>query len=198
MTNYRRRVFRRRWLIAILLSMPTLVLAQQSRERLVKKFAWPGEPVQIVALRAEGEKVDFGHGFQANDDWLRGLTLSVKNVSDKTVCWINIAIDINPESREHGIRDRLLYGMRPSDISEGDGQHILRPGEIVDIRFPEKSYEELKAFMKEKNYPSSIVAVKVSVDEVGFVGERDVLWIAGQWNRRDPNNPDGWIPVNQE
>ena len=189
MTNYLRRSFRRWWLIATLFSMPVLMFAQQPQERLVKKFAWPGEPVQIVALEVDGKDVDFGNGFQAGEDWLRGLTLSIKNVSDKTVCWINIAMDINPESRGHGSRDRLLYGGRPSNSPERDGQHILRPGESVDIHFPAKSYKELKAFMKEKNYPGRVDAVKFSVDEVGFTGERNVLWIAGQLNRRDPNNP---------
>lgn len=68
----------------------------------------------------------------------------------------------------------------------------------MDIHFPEKNYQELKAFRKEKNYPGSINVVKVSVDEVGFAGERDVLWIAGHFNRRDPNNPNGWIPIDPE
>ena len=159
---------------------------------------WPGEPVQIIALKVPDQKVDFGSRFQAGDDWLRALTISVKNVSDKTVCWINIAIDINSESHEQAIRERLLFGRWPSQSTERKGQQILRPGESVDIHFPEKNYQELKAFRKEKNYPGSINVVKVSVDEVGFAGERDVLWIAGHFNRRDPNNPNGWIPIDPE
>jgi len=182
-----------------LIFLPVSILAQQTQDRIVKYNSWRNEPVKISTVKVGGSQVEFAEKFQADNDWLRGLTFSVTNISDKDICYINIALDFpRAASKEPMTRERLLWSCKTdteSSTKSSKKVEPLKPGESVDIVLSNEFYPETQEYLRRTNYSASINLLEVSVDEVGFVGNKDVLWISGQMMRRDPNNPSRWLPM---
>src|SRR5215212_2984515 len=61
-----------------------------AQERLIKKGSLPSDPINIFAVKVNGMPVEFNQKFTVDDDWLRTLTIGVKNTSDKAVVFISI------------------------------------------------------------------------------------------------------------
>ena len=188
-------------LLATVLSSAS-ILAQQTQDRIIKYNSWRNEPIKITKVKIGDLPVEFGEKFQGENDWLRGLTFSVTNTSDKAVCYINIALDFpRAASQEPMTRDRLLWSCRKNvkdSAKSSEKVEPLKPGESIDIVLSNEAYQETQDFLSQTNYPASISLLEVSVDEVGFVGEKDTLWIAGQMMRRDSNNPNRWLPMREK
>ncbi len=189
------------FLLAVAL-LPVSILAQQTQDRIVKYNSWRNEPVKISTVKVSGSLVEFDEKFQAENDWLRGLTFSLINTSDKDVCYINIALDFpRATSKEPMTRERLLWSCKTdteSSTKSSKKVEPLKPGESVEIVLSNEFYPETQEYLRRKNYPASINLLEVSVDEVGFVGDKDALWISGQMMRRDPNNPSRWLPMREK
>jgi len=187
-------------LAAILL--PLSVFAQQSHDRTIKKISWRNEPIKITQIKVDGAVVDFDKNFQAKNDWLRSLTLSVSNTSDKAICYINIALDFpRTKGQQPPARDHLLWGrfrVLPDANELTENSKILKPGESIDLTFSDEEYRQTQDFLRQTNYSESIDLLEIIIDEIGFEGERDTLWISGQMMRRDPSNSRRWLPIRSE
>jgi hypothetical protein len=182
--------------------LPESIFAQQRQDRIVKYNSWRNEPVKITAIKVNGSLVEFGENFQAEDDWLRGITFSAINTSDREVCYIDLALDFpRATSKEPMTRERLLWSCKTGAVNSAKSSEKvkpLKPGESVDIVLSNEFYPKTQEYLKRTNYPVSINLLEVSVDEVGFVGDKDSLWISGQMMRRDPDNPNRWIPIREK
>ncbi len=182
--------------------LPASVFAQQAQDRIIKKHSWNNEPIKITKVKVEGVSIEFGEKIQAKDDWLRGLTVSVTNTSDKAVCFINIALDFpRTKSQEPQTRECLIWGCTkdlPNAVESSKKIEPFKPGESIDIVLTDELYKGTQEFLRQTNYPESIDLVEIVVDEVGFEGEKDTLWISGQMMRRDPSNSRRWLPIHSE
>ncbi|HEX8187844.1 MAG TPA: hypothetical protein VF586_05810, partial [Pyrinomonadaceae bacterium] len=58
---------------------------RQRGEKVLRKYAHRYPVAELVALKVKGAHVPFGQKVTADDDWLRGLTFSVKNTSEKPI-----------------------------------------------------------------------------------------------------------------
>ena len=193
--------------VTITLLFPLLAPAHQSQERFIKRFSRPGEPVQIIAVKVRGKPVAFGKTFTADNDWIGGIALTVKNTSARKVRWIKVALDLpkdegvktSPKGPPYyGLREPLVYGIGLSDIEKMQGGGPpLNPGESVEILFPAENYADLRELMDGMSYPKSVGLVVVHVEQVLFEGDEDVMWIEGKMNRRNYKDPRGWSPIEQ-
>lgn len=170
--------------------------AQLSKERRIKKLDWPKEPVKIEKIQVKGKAIGLGTPFTEEDDWLSGLTIKVKNISDKPIVFLDIAINFpRPDSQEPEARDHILYGQYPLAPGETapDGPAVaeppIRPGETVELALSD--YEGTRRFLNQSNYLASITALEIDISDVYF--DQNTKWSGGQIFRRDPNNPHGWI-----
>lgn len=170
----------------------------QESGRTVKKKTWGNEPIEILTVKVKGTVVDFNQVFTSGNDWFNGLTLSVKNISNKTIVFINLALDFPPpEGASKGTRDRMLYGQAP-----------LPPGETDDILPPKdqpllasngtaaltlSDYDDTRSFLDEAGQTQSIREVTIDIDEVIF--DDGTMWTGGRMLKRNPVNPDEWIPI---
>src|ERR1041385_4233520 len=77
-------------LIGIGFLLFTTTLAQESL-RQIDKTTWRSEPIRIQKLRiAGGNEVEVGKKFAAEGEWLKGLTVSVENISTKAIARIEL------------------------------------------------------------------------------------------------------------
>ena len=63
-------------LMALIMLLPGIGLSQ-AQERIIDKISWQTEPVKIIKIRTDRRTVELGKNFLEEDDWLKGLTLTV-------------------------------------------------------------------------------------------------------------------------
>jgi uncharacterized surface protein with fasciclin (FAS1) repeats len=163
--------------------------------RVITMNSWPNEPVKIVAVKLRGgEQIKSGVAFQAVDDWVRGLTLTVTNVSQKPVCFIHVQLLLPRPPDDAGARpanDALMFVCNPVTAVK---PNPLMPGMSIDIMMRDSDFVAHEALLERYQYPPSIYNLELKVLEVEFFGMKDRKWSKGQMMRQDPNSPSEWHP----
>jgi hypothetical protein len=180
---------------ATMLLCGALSVAAPSRLRTVKRLSRPDEPVQILAVKMNGKPVVFGKSFMAKDDWLGGLTLVIKNVSERSVSWVNLDLGFH-KPPDPGVRlvEHVTYGIGRWDEDKiRGGGPPLKPGETVEVPYSIEQYHSIREIMDGMAYPKSIPEVEVSVEQVIFADQPELMWIEGKMN--EFHSPTGWRPV---
>lgn len=164
-------------------------------ERTLTRSLWRNEPVEISEVKQQKGSIEFGRAFTDDDDWLKGLTLSVKNTSNKDIVFIGVELTLF--NKEAGYEHRTPVGFpfsydARSGISDGpNGDHPIRPGESVEVSLSDENHELLKELLLKANYPLKFHRVDLRVDCVIFAD--GVMWYKASSFIRDPNNPSKYI-----
>ena len=180
---------------AMLLICGASSFAAPSRLRTVKRLSRPDEPVQIIAVKVNGKPIVFGKSFVAKDDWLGGLTFVIKNVSKKSVSWVNLDLGFHkaPDPAVTLV-EHATYGIGRWDEDKiRGGGPPLKPGETVEVLYSVEQYRSIREILDDMGYPKSIAGVEVSVEQVIFEDQPELMWIEGKMN--EFHSPTGWRPV---
>ena len=170
--------------------------ANQEQDRVVDKMTLPGEPVMIVAMKNKKKRdIKFKGKFADDDDWFSGFTISVQNISTKTINSMVIeAVFRRPDEPESSKPSPLTYyhqfhfGPDPffPEYTLRDKTKIIKPGETVDLNLSDSDYEDIKKALKEIKYPMGVERVELMIHTVGF--EDGTIWSGGSWFYRDPDD----------
>lgn len=175
----------------------------EEQDRIVEVPSFSNEPVKISKLRAKGREVRAGEKFKDSNDWFKGLTIKISNTSDKPVNYVSLLVTFpRPKEQKEAGRlpfgERLTYGFSPVDLEGPAGSGpapSIPPGESIELALSEEYFDEYTSVLKRLAFPDAIKRIEVTVQEVGF--EDGLLWSAGQFWRRDPNNHDKYVPVSK-
>lgn len=185
-------------LVSYSLLLPALVIAQGAQERTVKKIKAPHEPVEITKFKLKGIPRGFGQNFTDDDDWLRGMTLTIRNTSNKPIVYLEISLDFpRPENQSPDqylpFMSALRYGYYPvlNAPLPPDAPSPLMPDEKAELKLTDADYNSLMATLKALDYPASLKRIELTVSTVIF--NDDTGWRLGTPTRRDPNKPDRWV-----
>jgi hypothetical protein len=161
----------------------------QEQERAIGKLSWHNEPIEIVRLQTKGKVIKIGQKFLDGDDWLNGLTVIAKNVSEKPISRIELNLSF---PRTEGTSEEiptysvaLIYGHDPAETGT---QKQVAPGERVNVKLLEINLPAIKADLKKLGYPENITYARIMVDSVTFndgtvwAGDDTILY-------PDPVNP---------
>jgi hypothetical protein len=166
--------------------------ARQVRDRELRPaidFAKIQMPVEIVAVKLNGEDVRPGEKIPGDDDWLRGVSFTLKNVSDKPIAYVAVALQF-PQP-EGFVAYLLSYGV---DLSRGDHRRgfsppAIEPGATVDLALTKEEYPSFLRILDRGGAARRFDAAAYYVDRICFEGEPDIIWAAGMLKRRDPERP---------
>lgn len=180
----------------------------QGKERAIRIKPFKDQPVDIVEIKVKGLSVERDQKFTADSDWLKGITVTIKNVSDKPLIYITVSVTAYYEKdgirkRTSDGRDRLAaidvgYGLRPrlpGEPARSYGATPLMPGRTADLVLSELQRDELYGLLRQEDSSTDIPEVALWVDHVAWYGEDDKMWVRGRMLQRDPNNPRLWLPV---
>jgi hypothetical protein len=154
------------------------------------------EPIAVTGTRVNGRVVLFGERFVAEDDWMKGLVISVKNTSDKLILFVSLGLRF---PRPANSQDKISV----TDVSTGNRALLTRPptgnerlvgiapGETVDLRLSADEFDGIQRFLAGTGYPSSIEKLDLAIDSVIF--EDDAMWSNGARLLRDPKDSSKWI-----
>lgn len=179
-------------LVAVLLTVLSLpvVTSGQEQERVV---AWPPQPgkfvgpmasgpdgtmvatesvaVEIVEVLVGGQPVGIGRPFTAGEDWLRGLSIRVKNISDKPLVGARIDFSL-PEGK---VMSSLEYGRGATFGKGAREQKAVIPGEEFVLIRTVGAYESDRKWMAEKSGRTDFTRVQLGLAWVKF--EDGMLWV---------------------
>lgn len=169
----------------------------QNEDKILEKVKDYDPPVKITLVKSRIGVIETDKKISASDDWLRGLTIRVRNDSGMVVTGVVIYIRFpRPanQAKELDLWAPIQYGRDPFEPPEDyplpPAEPIL-PGQTKDITLSDREYDELRAILDNLNYPASIKAIKLEVRIIGF--QDGTAWSTGKIFRRDPNNPGKWI-----
>lgn len=182
---------------AICLLSALIAQAQQTETRTLKKEALSPTATHVLEisnLKVNGAPISFDQPFQADDDWLKGLTFDVKNISGKVITHFNIGMHMhNLDNNQRAGRPMILHG-RDTGLPNIEATVHVADGEIVHATYDEKQYSILKR-MQPIISLSKITIAELTIDMVVF--EDDTAWRHGDMMRRDQTNPTKWLVIRE-
>jgi hypothetical protein len=164
----------------------------QGVERMIDKVSWRNEPIQMVKLKTKNKSIALGRKFSEDDDWLRGLTVTVQNVSNKAIARIDIQLSFprpaggtSPETAIYIIG--MGYGKDPVNVAANEVLKVVLPGETVDVKLLEVNVPSIKEDLEKLGYEQPIKHAQVMIRSVIFVDGSE--WAGDYILYPNPNNP---------
>ena len=188
--------------------LPAHGRGHQGKERAVQIKTFKDQPVDIVEVKVKGAAVERDRKFTGDSDWLNGMTVTIKNVSDKPVVYVTISVGAHYE--KDGVRKRtsdgrdyvaaatIGYGLRPHLPGEPPRSYRstpLMPGQTSDVVLSEIKRDELYGLLRREDSSTDIPELTLWVDHVAWYGDDKTMWSNGRMLRQDPNNPRLWLPI---
>lgn len=176
----------------ILVAASLSIAAQEIRDRQLVPavdFSTIQMPVEIVSIKLNGEDIQPGQNIKGNDDWLKGLSFTLKNISDRPIAWVNIGF-------KFGLPNGFVVYSLPYGIAlfrgdwrrEGYSPPPLQPGESVTLALTGRNYQSFLYVLEQANAPRSFDKAPFYIETVCFEDEPDVIWQGGYLKRRDPKD----------
>lgn len=136
------------WLICLsLLCAPAA--AGQAKDRLIPFPDWASSfekddevPLEIVEIKVAGRPVILGQPFAADGDWLKQMTLRVKNISDKPILAFGVGAgllggvdeELPPQaSFQYGVN--WQWGKESGRRKRRPNEPVFKPGEVVELSY---------------------------------------------------------------
>jgi len=173
---------------------PSGRVSTQDSERVIEALSVPAQPAQLIEIKNGRGKVFKRGKVEDDDEWMEGLTVSLKNTSDKPIIYAEVTLDFpkvenSMESEEYP----LVYSLYFGTSEKPDGTTPLpsiKPDEVVELSLSAERYGRLKTILRELKYSRSIKKVRMWLQAVIF--DDDLRWELGATMRRDPNDPNRW------
>jgi hypothetical protein len=149
-----------------------------------------------MEVKVGEQAIQFDNTFVADEDWLRGSKFKLKNISGKSIVYLEIELWI-PASVTNGrpLIVPIRYGQMPSASSGSSvatAPDSVLDGNEVELSVSDKIYTNAKQVLANRG-SNSISDVEVRIGMVIF--DDGTAWREGHLLRRDPNNPDSWKAV---
>lgn len=152
-------------------------------------------PVEIVSIKLGGKAIGPGGKIQAGDDWMRGVSFTLKNISDKPISYVGIGLRFPHAADARDFTTYLLsYGQEGSPRRSFTPQiatvRPIQPGETREIVLSDDKYPVFQNMMSSTGVAPGVEVAHYFIDRIFFEGEPDVMWRGGKLLRRDPTDID--------
>jgi hypothetical protein len=166
------------------------ILGQVVKDRELKPafdFAQIQMPVEIVSIKVGGKEVQPGEKTEGDDNWLQGLSFTLKNISDKPIAYVDIGLRFLQPNGVVVVYS-LHYGV---DFSRGDRRKdssppTIQPGASFDLVLTEEKYKNFLDILARLGVSKSFDVAPYYVGRICFEDEPDLIWEGGNLKRRDP------------
>jgi hypothetical protein len=197
-------------LLVVCLSGWTNPVVQTNKKTIIRRLTILKYPVELsfklkgqpltskeTVLPNEGIRTN---EFDADADWLKDLTVSVKNTSGKTITYTQVNLFFPEVVRNGGVAMQQIHlGVDP-DRRFSRPELRLAPNDSLEIPLAAR-YDDIRSLVKTAG--SGIVIENLSKVEIEFhaaLFDDETLFEAGEWYRRnaDANDPHKWIAIKEK
>lgn len=161
----------------------------QDEERVVEKLSHNNAPLKIRTMKRKNGEIALGKKFTDKEDWFRGLSFVIENVSGKNIVYVRGGFlfprQVVVKGQAPPLYHSFHFGLPPFVPEEASSaqQLILKPGETITFTLPESEYSEITANLKRLEYAHSINVIKFNLEEIFF--DDGTSWAAGTYFPRD-------------
>jgi len=178
----------------------TSPLVQSKKKSVLRRVSYYKYPVEI-SFHLKGQPLTnetLLDGFRSNDfdadgDWLKDLTIEIRNTSGKTITWMLVNLLFPDVTKDGAVAlHQFFLGVDP-DAPFARPELRVAPNETFEIPLSTK-YEDLRRLVKVIGSGMAIENVsKVEVEFHAALFDNGKRFETGLWYRRDPNDPHKWI-----
>lgn len=176
----------------LFLSIAISVSGQELKDRELRPaidFTTIEMPVKIVSIKLKDKDVAPGEKIKGDDDWLKGVSFTLKNISDKPIAYVAIALCFAPPNgpaRRVGFI--LSYGVDYSrGLPRSDSSPLpIEPGQTVDLVLTDERYPNFLHILSLGGMPRSFQVVPYYVDRISFEDDPNIIWEHGYLKRKKP------------
>jgi len=178
----------------------------QNTKTIVRRLTLAKEPVDI-SFKLKGQPLHANHAVRANEgvsadefdgdsDWVKDLTLQLRNTSGKTITYIQLNLHF-PEVTSNGrtALQQIFLGVDP-DRKFSRPELRLAPNETVEIPLTDK-YPNIKTLVESVGKMAVGNVSKVWVEFHAAYFDDGTLFEAGTMFKRNPDqtDPRKWVKI---
>ncbi len=199
--------------LVVLLVMATLTylllltngVTSQSQDRMLETKGYAEAPAKVSFARNPHGRVDLGKSFTAEDDWFKGLSITIQNSSKiKNITHLTVGLlfpkKVGRDSQEDSpFYYSIAYGrdprLEPLPGATNQIQPIILPGATAILTLSDDNYNSILSSLGKLKYPRSIKTIKIIVEKIFF--DDGTSWYAGRFFRQAPNDSQKYLPIEQ-
>ena len=175
----------------------------QSDEKSLNFERYPNEPVELVDVKIRERSVKdkirtklkdarnrpvLDHvSFKEDNNWFKNVKIRVRNVSDRSICGMDVHLYFKPEIIQ------MAFEMELKPKSRNLFKQPLPSGEELDLEISEDSVNQALQYMLRYGVDVNQSKAYLSVHTVYF--SEDFGWGQGSFLRRDPYYPNRWQAI---
>ena len=187
--------------------LPVAVSAVQGQDRVVSKMWRKPAPLKLKVIKTRKGEFKLGQKIVDGDDWFKGLSIVLENVSGKTITYVGVGLlfprDAVVLGKTPPLYHRLMYGHHPK-APEAALLNVpplaLKPGESITIALSDSDYSWITNNWRQLESNRSINDIRLHLYEIYF--EDGAGWVVGTWypnisdiqERRPDNESPGSSP----
>lgn len=192
------------WIMMFVLVLVVVPAQVQELDRTLEIERYPDEPLQVVSLKIGTQSVKenikqksrdpqskWGMdavNFNEQDDWVRRLSVTLRNASDKPVYGLLGQVLFKP------LGYPSMFGLQLTP-SKPLHQEPLQPGAEIELYVDEKKWNRTMEIVKEQGADLRGAVISFSLDSVSF--SEKLRWYRGNMLQPDSEVPNKWVPVKQ-
>lgn len=106
-------------------------------------------PLEVVGLNIGGRSIAAGDQFSAGRDWIKRLTITVKNTSDRDLIGVGASVEFPYDDKDQPQLPEIefLAGFDPT-LNLGATDFLLRPGDTTELQLPNGWHKAVDAVVK--------------------------------------------------
>jgi hypothetical protein len=182
---------------------PVIVTAAQEQDRVVSKMWRKPAPLKLKVIKTRKGEVKPNQKILDGDDWFKGLSFVLENVSGKTVTYVGVGFLFPRDAEVFGktppLYHRLSYGQHPKAPAAAllnVSPLALRPGESITLTLSDSDYSEITNNWRKLESGRSINDIRLHLYEIYF--DDGAGWVVGTWYQNSSDikerQPDSEVP----
>ena len=179
----------------------SLTVFAQTNDRNQKKIirqTFKNEPIEFVEPKSNGEKFKFNEKFTQETEWLKDFNLDFKNISNKPIICVSIAITF-PETASNGLpmTHFINYGVPPAlEKNNVNEPKLLAPNETAQVGLSAEAYNHLTKFLATRNHTlTNLTEAHLTIMLVYF--EDGTKWSGGDLYQPNSNRPRRYVAISE-
>lgn len=160
---------------------------RQDGEKVLTKSSFPDEPIQIVKVNNKKRDIPVGGKFKDDDaEWLRGLTITIRNDSGRDITHLSFAI-LFPNNKNQANSDvsytfDFMWGLSPFSKHYKESrrlrpERVIKRNDVFDLTLSDEQYKHIQKVLSSLGYPS-VREIEIWINEVGF--DDETSWRGGR------------------
>lgn len=140
-------------------------------------------PIEILSITLNGNEIRPGEKIKGDENWIKGLTFKIKNISDQPISYLNVHFKF-PMPNGFVSATALHYGINHGD-RRGTAPPSIQPGETKELVLTKQNYDSVLFVLAQAKVSSDFDTAPFYIERVCFENQPDVIWQAGWLMRRN-------------